>query len=54
MSDNRDLNYEKFFSNGIKNSQKINDYTSENTKRLNVTQTSKIIKNIIKKKDFIN
>jgi UDP-N-acetylglucosamine 4,6-dehydratase/5-epimerase len=54
VSDNRDLNYEKFYSNGMKNSQKIEDYTSENTKRLNVTQTAKIIKNIIKNKDFIN
>ena len=33
---------------------KIEDYTSENTKRLDVTQTAKIIKNIIKNKDFIN
>ena len=54
ISDNRDLNYEKFFSSGMKNSQKVYDYTSENTKRLNVAQTSSIIKNIIKKKDFIN
>jgi len=38
----------------MKNSQKNEDYTSENTKRLNVIQTAKIIKNIIEKKDFIN
>ncbi len=54
VSDNRDLNYEKYYSNGKKSSQKIEDYTSENTKRLDVTQTAKIIKNIIKNKDFIN
>ncbi len=54
VSDNRDLNYEKYYSNGMKNSQKIEDYTSRNTKRLNVIQTVKIIKNIIDKKDFIN
>ena len=54
VSDNRDLNYEKYYSNGMKNSQKTKDYTSENTKRLNVIQTAKIIKNIIEKKDFIN
>ena len=35
-----------------KSSQKIEDYL--NTKRLDVTQTAKIIKNIIKNKDFIN
>ena len=54
VSDNRDLNYEKFYSNGMKNSQKIDDYTSENTKRLNVIQTARIIKSIIEKKYFIN
>ena len=36
--DNRDLNYEKFFSKGFKNKVK-NDYTSENTKRLSINDT---------------
>jgi UDP-N-acetylglucosamine 4,6-dehydratase/5-epimerase len=54
VSDNRDLNYEKFYTNGMKNFKNIDDYTSENTKRLNLAQTVRIIENIIKKKDFIN
>ena len=54
VSDNRDLNYEKYYSHGRKKSQQIEDYTSENTKRLDVIQTAKIIKNIIDRKDFIN
>ncbi len=46
-SDNRDLNYEKFFSKGIKKQNKI-DYTSENTKRLSLIDTQKLLIPIIK------
>ncbi len=46
-SDNRDLNYEKFFSRGIKSRNKI-DYTSENTKRLSLIDTQKLLTPIIK------
>ena len=46
-SDNRDLNYDKYFSNG--KITKINsDYTSENTERLSVKETALILKKIIK------
>lgn len=54
ISDNRDLNYDKFFSDGLKNKMEVEDYTSENTKRLNINETAKIIRNITKKKNFIN
>ena len=46
-SDNRDLNYEKFFSKGRKERNK-NDYTSENTKRLSINDTQKLLTPILK------
>ncbi len=46
-SDNRDLNYEKYFSKGSKNKVE-NDYTSENTKRLSIYETQKLLKNVLK------
>ena len=52
VSDNRDLNYDKYFSNGSKDKINLKDYTSENTKRLNVNQTSKIINDILKEKFY--
>ncbi len=48
-SDNRDLNYENFFSKGKKIKKVISDYTSANTKILTVEETIKILKPIIKK-----
>ena len=54
ISDNRDLNYDKFFLDGLKDKNETEDYTSENTKRLNINETAKIIRNITKKKNFIN
>ena len=47
-SDNRDLNYEKFFSKGKKIKKTITDYTSANTKILTIEETIKILKPIIK------
>ena len=40
--DQRNLNYDKYFTKGIK-STKNKDYTSENTFRLNVNQMKKLI-----------
>ena len=48
-ADNRDLNYDKYFSKGEKNITGMNDYTSHNTQLLNITE----IKNLLKKLDFI-
>ena len=52
VSDNRDLNYEKYFSKGLKIEKKLIDYTSENTKRLNLSETIKILKPIILKNNI--
>ena len=47
-SDNRDLNYENYFSKG-KKVKNYSDYTSENTKRLTVKENIKLLRPIIKK-----
>ncbi len=47
-SDNRDLNYENYFSKGEK-VKKYSDYTSENTKRLTLKENIKLLRPIIKR-----
>ncbi len=42
-SDNRNLNYEKYFSNAEGDISKTEDYHSHNTKRLNVEETMKLL-----------
>ncbi len=41
--DDRDLNYEQYFSKGEQNVSVINDYHSHNTERLDVEQTKKLL-----------
>lgn len=48
-ADNRDLNYAKYFSEGDRQISLADDYTSHNTKRLNVQQ----IKQLLLELDFI-
>lgn len=48
-ADNRDLNYDKFFSDGDEKISLLDDYTSHNTNRLNVEQ----IKTLLLKLDYI-
>lgn len=48
-ADNRDLNYESYFSEGEEDMAKIDDYHSHNTSRLNVEET----KQLLLKLDFI-
>ena len=43
-ADNRDLNYDKYFIQGQVRTQADEDYTSHNTRRLNVEQTIEKIK----------
>ena len=43
-ADNRDLNYDKFFVQGQVHTQADEDYTSHNTRRLNVEETIAKIK----------
>jgi len=42
-ADNRDLNYEKYFSKGKEDMSKVEDYHSHNTNILNVKQTEKLL-----------
>jgi UDP-N-acetylglucosamine 4,6-dehydratase/5-epimerase len=42
-ADNRDLNYDQFFSEGIKHTDNIEEYHSHNTKRLTVEETKAIL-----------
>tara|TARA_A100001015_G_scaffold299646_1_gene383952 strand:+ start:253 stop:1134 length:882 start_codon:yes stop_codon:yes gene_type:complete len=48
-ADNRNLNYEKYFSEGEAKTSKLDDYTSHNANRLNVEE----IKNLILTLDII-
>jgi UDP-N-acetylglucosamine 4,6-dehydratase/5-epimerase len=48
-ADKRDLNYSKFFSDGEEKISHLDDYTSHNTKRLNVEE----IKQLLLKLDFV-
>jgi UDP-glucose 4-epimerase len=48
-TDNRDLNYAKYFSDGEERISKMEDYTSHNTERLNVEQ----VKTLLLKLEYI-
>lgn len=48
-SDNRDLNYAKYFSDGEERISTMDDYTSHNTQRLNIEQ----VKSLLLKLDYI-
>ena len=48
-ADNRDLNYEKYYSDGEEKISRLDDYTSHNTRQLDITQ----IKNLLEKLEFI-
>ncbi|HPN38388.1 MAG TPA: polysaccharide biosynthesis protein, partial [Melioribacteraceae bacterium] len=48
-ADNRDLNYDKYFSEGEEKITKMEEYTSDNTTRLNLEET----KNLLLKLSFI-
>ena len=42
-ADSRDLNYDKYFVEGQRDVSKIDDYTSHNTRRLNVAQIKELL-----------
>lgn len=48
-ADNRDLNYAKYFSDGEEKISHLQDYTSHNTKQLNVEEVARMLKKL----DFI-
>jgi len=41
--DNRNLNYEKYITDGEPSLNEIDDYTSHNTDRLNIPQIKKLL-----------
>ncbi len=45
-SDKRDLNYEKYFEKGNKKIREVNEYSSDNTKRLNKEEMKKLLKKL--------
>ena len=45
-ADNRDLNYEKYFSKGNKKLNVSESYTSHNTKRLDVDEMKELLKKL--------
>ena len=53
-ADNRDLNYNKYFINGEEKISDQNDYTSHNTKRLNVKEIIKLLLTVDYVRDKLN
>jgi len=53
-ADNRDLNYAQFYSEGEKKISLFEDYTSHNTKRLNVGEIKKLLLKLDYIKDQLN
>ncbi len=52
-SDNRDLNYDKFFTEGKKTISQVEDYNSHNTTRLSRSELKKLLKNLDEIKEVI-
>ncbi len=53
-SDNRNLNYEKYFSQGIKNCSEYTEFNSQNTKILTVDEVKEILLKVDYVKDALN
>lgn len=53
-ADNRDLNYAKYFSEGETDISTLDDYTSHNTKRLNVEEVKSLLLTLDYIKDELN
>jgi len=53
-ADNRDLNYAKFFTEGEREIASLDDYTSHNTRRLNVEQVAQLLLKLDYIKEEIN
>ncbi len=43
ISDNRDLNYEKYFSEGINALKRLDEYNSDSTEQLNLNSMRKLL-----------
>ena len=53
-ADNRDLNYDKFFTSGKKNIKDFDDYSSNNAKRLEINEIKTMLLNDKYIKDVIS
>lgn len=53
-ADNRDLNYAQFFSEGEQDISSLDDYTSHNTKRLNVAEIKELLLSLDYLKEELN
>ena len=53
-ADSRDLNYEKFFVKGEVGIAEFDDYTSHNTRRLNVQQVKEVLMKLDIIQDAVN
>jgi UDP-N-acetylglucosamine 4,6-dehydratase/5-epimerase len=53
-ADNRDLNYESYYSEGLKSVSEIEEYHSHNTKRLDLEETKKLLLKLEMITDDIN
>lgn len=53
-ADNRDLNYAQYFSEGEKNISQLEDYTSHNTKRLNLEEIQALLLKLDYVQDELN
>lgn len=53
-ADNRDLNYAKYFSEGEERISGLNDYTSHNTRRLNIKEIKELLLTLDYIKDAVN
>ncbi len=54
LSDNRDLNYESYFSKGVEDVSKVDDYHSHNTTRLDVEGTKELLLKLASISDEVN
>jgi UDP-glucose 4-epimerase len=53
-ADNRDLNYAKYFSEGEERISGLSDYTSHNTRRLNIKEIKELLLTLDYIKDAVN
>jgi UDP-glucose 4-epimerase len=53
-ADSRDLNYDKYFSEGEREISRIDDYTSHNTRRLNVEEVKEVLLQLDLVREFAN
>ena len=53
-ADSRDLNYDKYFSEGERAISRIDDYTSHNTRRLNVEEVKEVLMQLDLVRELVN